>query len=190
MAGRVAGQQDVFGAGRPCGEPERGGTPPAPPEAGTRGCSRPAALPGGRPRRVPGCPGPARRREDPGSAPGTGRIPCTGCSWSSAGRASSRRARPADAMTGRPSRNGWPRRRPGSSSWWRTAGRTTRRRRPAWSTRPGPAACGSPEDSAPDCTRTGGRRPGRSPAPSRRPATRSSRTRSRGTRTPDRQSPP
>ena len=56
MAGRVAGRADVFGADRGRREPERSETRPRP-EAGTQDHPRPAALPGGRPRRVLGRPG-------------------------------------------------------------------------------------------------------------------------------------
>ena len=58
VAGRVAGHQDVLGPGRVRREAGRGGIRPRP-EAGTRGHPGPAALPDGRPRRVPRRPGPA-----------------------------------------------------------------------------------------------------------------------------------
>ena len=54
-AGRLTGNQDVLGAHRACGEPERGGTHPRP-EGRTQGRPGPAALPSGCPRRVLGRP--------------------------------------------------------------------------------------------------------------------------------------
>ena len=55
VAGRLAGQQDVLGADRARGEPERGETHPRP-EGRTQGRLGSDALPDGRPRRVLGHP--------------------------------------------------------------------------------------------------------------------------------------